>query len=151
MNIASDIIDETIQNDSINQFMDDEIKEYADKISSNNNKLERIVDMYVNELIDKDNYIKRKNDIDKNNAILKEKIEQSQKNKVIPKEELEDKLSHLKKNIIDNLEYDRNNEISDELIETFVEKIKVEKGRYKWKLNYLKDIYNIEKDYNHVD
>ena len=77
MNIASDIIDETIQNDSINQFMDDEIKEYADKISSNNNKLERIVDMYVNELIDKDNYIKRKNDIDKNNAILKEKIEQS--------------------------------------------------------------------------
>ncbi len=61
MNIASDIIDETIQNDSINQFMDDEIKEYADKISSNNNKLERIVDMYVNELIDKDNYIKRKN------------------------------------------------------------------------------------------
>lgn len=151
MNIASDIIDETIQNDSINQFMDDEIKEYADKISSNNNKLERIVDMYVNELIDKDNYIKRKNDIDKNNAILKEKIEQSQKNKVIPKEELEDKLSHLKKNIIDNLEYDRNNEISDELIETFVEKIKVEKGRFKWKLNYLKDIYVIENNCNNVD
>ncbi len=73
--------------------------------------------------------INEKNDIDKNNAILKEKIEQSQKNKVIPKEELEDKLSHLKKNIIDNLEYDRNNEISDELIETFVEKIKVEKGK----------------------
>lgn len=150
MNIASDIIDETIQNDSINQFMDDEIKEYADKISSNNNKLERIVDMYVNELIDKDNYIKRKNDIDRNNAILKEKIEQSQKNKVIPKEELEDKLSHLKKNIIDNLEYDRNNEISDELIETFVEKIKVEKGRFKWKLNYLKDIYDIENNCNNV-
>lgn len=130
--------------------MDDEIKEYADKISSNNNKLERIVDMYVNELIDKDNYIKRKNDIDKSNAILKEKIEQSQKNKIIPKEELEDKLSHLKKNIIDNLEYDRNNEISDELIETFVEKIKVEKGKFKWKLNYLKDIYNIENNCNNV-
>lgn len=94
--------------------------------------------------------INEKNDIDKNNAILKEKIEQSQKNKVIPKEELEDKLSHLKKNIIDNLEYDRNNEISDELIETFVEKIKVEKGKFKWKLNYLKDIYDIENNSNNV-
>ena len=81
---------------------------------------------------------------------MKEKIEQSQKNKVIPKDELEDKLSHLKKNIIDNLEYDRNNEISDELIETFVEKIKVEKGRFKWKLNYLKDIYDIENNCNNA-
>lgn len=62
----------------------------------------------------------------------------------MPKEELKDKLSILKKNIINNLEYDRSDEISDDLIETFIEKIEVGKDKMKWKLNYLKDIYDLD-------
>ena len=99
--------------------------------------------MYINELIDKDSFIKKKTDIEKNITILREKIESANKKKVIPREELEDKLSVLKKNIINNLEYNMSDEISDDLIETFVEKIIVEKDRYKWKLNYFKDIYDL--------
>lgn len=141
--IANNIIEKTIQNDSINQFMDEEIMECESKITLNKNKLDRIVDMYINELIDKDSFIKKKTDIEKNITILREKIESANKKKVIPREELEDKLSILKKNIVNNLEYNRGDEISDDLIETFVEKIIVEKDRYKWKLNYLKDIYDL--------
>lgn len=141
--IANNIIEKTIQNDSINQFMDEEIIECESKITLNKNKLDRIVDMYINELIDKDSFIKKKTDIEKNITILREKIESANKKKVIPREELEDKLSVLKKNIINNLEYNMSDEISDDLIETFVEKIIVEKDRYKWKLNYFKDIYDL--------
>jgi len=141
--IANNIIEKTIQNDSINQFMDEEIMECESKITINKNKLDRIVDMYINDLIDKDSFIKKKTDIEKNITILREKIESANKKKVIPREELEDKLSVLKKNIINNLEYNMSDEISDDLIETFVEKIIVEKDRYKWKLNYFKDIYDL--------
>ena len=100
--IASDIIDQTIQNSSLNQFMDDEIKEYENRIDSNINKLDRIVDMFVNELIDKESFIKKKLDIEKNNNCLREKIEKINQQRGMPKEELEDKLSILKKNIINN-------------------------------------------------
>ena len=142
--IANDIIEQTIQNSSLNQFMDDEIKEYENRINSNVNKLDRIVDMFVNELIDKESFIKKKTDIEKNNNYLREKIEKINQQRGMPKEELEDKLSILKKNIINNLEYDRSDEISDDLIETFIEKIEVKKDKMKWKLNYLKDIYDLD-------
>ena len=142
--IASEIIEQTIQNSSLNKFMDDEIKEYENRIDSNIKKLDRIVDMFVNELIDKESFIKKKTDIEKNNNYLREKIEKINKQKGIPKEELEDKLSVLKKNIINNLEFDRSDEISDDLIETYVEKIEVKKDKTKWKLNYLKDIYDLD-------
>ena len=141
--VANNIIEKTIQNDSINQFMDEEIMECESKIALNKNKLDRIVDMYINELIDKESFIKKKADIEKNITILREKIESANKKKVIPREELEDKLSVLKKKIVNNLEYNWSDEISDDLIESFVEKIIVEKDRYKWKLNYLKDIYDL--------
>lgn len=141
--IANDIIDQTIQKNSINLIVNDEIEEYENRIASNKNKLDRIVDMYVNELIDKESFMKKKADIEKNNNYLQEKIEKANEKKAIPKEELEDKLSILKKNIINNLEYDRSDEISEDLIESYVEKIVVGKDRYKWKLNYLKDIYDL--------
>ena len=144
--IANDIIEQSIQNNSINQFMDEEILECENKIDLNKNKLDKLVDMYVNELIDKESFMKKKIDIEKNIKYLEDKIEKSNVKKVIPREELEDKLSILKKEIINNLEYDRNNEISDELIELYVEKIVVEKDKYKWKLNYLKDIYDFDKE-----
>jgi len=141
--IANDIIDQTIQKNSINLIVNDEIEEYENRIVSNKNKLDRIVDMYVNELIDKESFMKKKADIEKNNNYLQEKIEKATEKKAIPKEDLEDKLSILKKNIINNLEYDRSDEISEDLIESYVEKIVVGKDRYKWKLNYLKDIYDL--------
>ena len=37
-----------------------------------------------------------------------------------------------------------NHEISDDLIEIFIEKIEVKKDKMKWKLNYLKDIYDLD-------
>ena len=144
--IANDIIEQSIQNSSINQFMDEEILECENKIDLNKNKLDRLVDMFVNELIDKESFMKKKIDIEKNIKFLEEKIEKSNIKKVIPKEELEDKLSVLKKEIINNLEYDRNNEISDDLIESYVEKIVVGKDKFKWKLNYLKEIYDFDNE-----
>jgi len=144
--IANDIIEQSIQNSSINQFMDEEILECENKIDLNKNKLDRLVDMFVNELIDKESFMKKKIDIEKNIKFLEEKIEKSNIKKVIPKEELEDKLSVLKKEIINNLEYDRSDEISDDLIESYVEKIVVGKDKFKWKLNYLKEIYDFDNE-----
>lgn len=141
--IADEIIEQSIDNDSINQTINEEIKEYENKIISNNSKLDKVVDMYINELIDKDNYLKRKVDIEKNNNYLKEKIEKLNSNKTIPREELDDKLTILKKNILNNLEFERSDEISDDLIEMFIEKVIVEKDKFKWKLNFLTDIYNL--------
>lgn len=142
--IASNIIDEAIKNESVEQFMDEDIKEYESRISSNKLKLDKIVDMYINELIDKDSYIKKKSDIEKNIQLLNEKIENLSKDRKMPKAELKDKLSILKNNIVSNLEYNNNDEISEDIIEAIVEKIVVKKDRYIWKLNYFKEIYDLE-------
>lgn len=142
--IASNIIDEAIKNESVEQFMNDDIKECESRISSNKLKLDKIIDMYLNELIDKDSYIKKKSDIEKNIQCLNEKMENLNKSKYIPKTKLEDKLSILKNNIINNLEYNKNDEISDDMIEIFVEKIVVKKDKYIWKLNYFKELYDLD-------
>lgn len=49
--IANNIIEKTIQNDSLNQFMDEEIMECESNITLNKNKLDRIVDMYCANII----------------------------------------------------------------------------------------------------
>ena len=98
-----------------------------------NNKLNRLLDSYLNEIISKENFIDKKKELETESKEVSELIDELEK-KPVTKNTLIEKLASLKKNIEVNLNFNKN-EISDELIDTLVEKIIVYNNRYEWKLN----------------
>ena len=137
--MANQLIDETIKDDDLQNELNDELKYNEDKISGYQKKLEKLVDMYLNDMIDKDNYLLKKEELEqciKNYALKNEEIKSQN---VIPKDLLETKLHNLKQNIIDNLNFDANY-VSEEVVDTFVKRITVREDKFDWKLNYLDEI-----------
>ena len=98
-----------------------------------NNKLNRLLDSYLNEIISKENFIDKKKELETESKEVSKLIDELEK-KPVTKNTLIEKLASLKKNIEVNLNFNKN-EISDELIDTLVEKIIVYNNRYEWKLN----------------
>lgn len=137
--MANQLIDETIKDDDLQNELNDELKYNEDKISGYQKKLEKLVDMYLNDMIDKDNYLLKKEELEqciKNYALKNEEIKSQN---VIPKDLLETKLHNLKQNIIDNLNFDANY-VSEKVVDTFVKRITVREDKFDWKLNYLDEI-----------
>lgn len=128
-----------------NNYLDSAIKKINDEDTPNeldmlrkrkdniNNKLNRLLDSYLNEIISKENFIDKKKELENESKEVSELIDELEK-KPITKNTLIEKLTSLKKNIEVNLNFNKN-EISDELIDNLVEKIIVYNNRYEWKLN----------------
>ena len=90
-------------------------------------------------MINKDIYIKKKEELDISISRMTEENNELILKKGIPKNILEDKIKNLKQCIIDNLNYHENN-VSDDIIDNFVEKVIVHKDKFEWKLAYFNDI-----------
>jgi len=142
VDIANKLIDETINNLEYNDDIESEIKSNISKIETYNKKVEKLVEMYLNEMIDKDEYINKKKDMQQCIEAYKQRNIDLEKQRSIPLENLEEKIKSIKKCILDNLNFD-GELISEEIIESIVENIKVKKDMFEWKLNYLSGIINI--------
>lgn len=90
-------------------------------------------------MINKDIYIKKKEELDISISRMTKENNELILKKGIPKNILKDKIKNLKQCIIDNLNYHENN-VSDDIIDNFVEKVIVHKDKFEWKLAYLNDI-----------
>ena len=137
--MANELIDNTIKDDNLVDEFNDELKYNESKILSYQKKLEKLVDMYLNDMIDKDNYFSKKEDFEECIKIYTEKNEEIKSKSVIPKDLLKTKLHNLKQNIIDNLNYN-SNYVSEEVVDMFVKRITVKEDKFDWKLNYLDEI-----------
>ena len=98
-------------------------------MSKNNNAL----DAFLSQIITKENYIKKKKEIDDEINLLKTRNEELEILKNKPKVSKLDKLEIIKKTIEESLNFDKDN-ISDELIENLIEKIIVYENRFVYKL-----------------
>ena len=137
--MANQLIEETIQEDSYQNDIKDEIEYNENKITGYQQKIQKLLDMYLNDMIDKDNYLLKKEELE-NNLNTYMQLNEGVKSKVTtPKEVLKNKLQNLKQNIIDNLNYN-DNHVSEEVIDLFVKKIIVREDKFDWKLNYLDGI-----------
>ena len=76
-----------------------------------NNKLNRLLDSYLNEIISKENFIDKKKELETESKEVSELIDELEK-KPVTKNTLIEKLASLKKNIEVNLNFNKN-EISD--------------------------------------
>ncbi len=142
--VANDLIDENIREANDNEELDAEIRQYSKKKEASSKKLEKLLDMYLSgDMIEKSEYIKKKKELDCIIEDLDKKIEELESEKNIPKDWLQEKIANLKQNIIDHLNWNEE-KVSENIIDSFVEKIVVQDNRFEWKLNCLNDIINVE-------
>ncbi|MBO5348563.1 MAG: recombinase family protein [Clostridia bacterium] len=139
IDMANQLIEETIKDDSLLNETNDEIKYNESKITSYKAKLDKLVDMYLNDMIDKENYLTKKEEFEKCIKIFSEKNDEIKSQDIIPKDLLKIKLQNLKQNIIDNLNY-KSDYISEDVVDMFVKRIVVREDKFDWKLNYLNEI-----------
>ncbi len=141
IDMANQLIDETIKDDDFQNEYLKELEENKNKILTYEKKKRKLIDMYLNDLIDKENYKTKKDELDQviNDYLKKNKELESKQ--VIPKDSLKKKLLGLKQSIINNLNYN-SNYVSEDVISSFVKQVVVNEDKYDWKLNYLSEIVN---------
>ena len=71
IDIANQLISETIVEDDYSNEYEAEIQCNNKKIETNNSKLEKLLEMYLSDIIPKENYIKKKCELEKNIELLK--------------------------------------------------------------------------------
>lgn len=141
--MANKLIDETIKEDSFLNEFDDQIETNLKKIDTYKKKNEKLLDMYLSDLMEKEEYAKRKAELDNSIKELNDKINKLEQERGTPKNIVMSKIKNLKNSIINHLN-NKNNLISDEVIDSFVEKITVYDNCFGWKLNCLRDIINVD-------
>jgi len=142
VDIANKLIDDTINNVERNDDVNLEIQSNLSKIENYNKKTEKLVEMYLNEMLDKDEYINKKKDMLECIEALKKRNLELEKQRSIPLENLEEKVRSIKQCILDNLDFS-GEIISEEIVESIVEYIKVKNDGFEWKLNYLSGIISV--------
>lgn len=148
--MANQLIDETIKDDNLENEVNEEINYNNEKISTYQKKLAKLVDMYLNDMIDKDNYLVKKEEFELCIHNYEQKNKEINSQSIMPKELLKTKLQNLKQNIIDNLNYNANY-VSEEVIDMFVKNIIVREDKFDWKLNYLNDLLEDDEDDNQLN
>lgn len=142
--MAFEIIDSTIGDPNVNINTSREITLLENKLVENKTRLGNLLDALINGLLDKEMYVNKKNEIDNDNDVTKMKLSELKAIELPTKEEVESRINVLKKNFDDTFNFDINN-ITDELIDTFVERITVFKDHFDWKLKSLSNYSNEEK------
>lgn len=132
-----------LKNTESNYMQSDEVKKNKKKIEFYKNKHSKLLELYLNEMIDKETYKNKKEELDNNIAKINKVNNELILKKGIPKDILKDKIKNLKQCILNNLNCNENN-ISDDIIDNFVERVIVYKDKFVWKLNYLNDIIDMK-------
>ena len=145
VDMANELIERTITQIDYNNEIELEIKNNQSKIETYNKKLNKLLELVLNEMIEKEEFSEKKAEIVECIEALKKRNEELEAQQGIPIDTLEMKLKSIKQSIIKNL-YFEDKKISDEIIDNVVEYIQVKKDRFEWKLNYLNDIINLRVD-----
>ena len=112
-----------------------EIVGYNNKKSMIENKKQRLIDLYLNQLITKEEFNSKKSNLDCELENIDEKIKLLKCESSISKEELISKLENLKDIMKSNLYCQKNGEyISEKVINNFISKIVVYKDKFEWYL-----------------
>lgn len=135
----NDILDNIITEEKNNDIYTEKLKDIERKIENESQSLDKLLNLYLKGIIDEKKYVKKK---DESDIILRKLIkekEQFQEEKGLPKEELDKRISKIKKKIIDYANYADEN-ISDNIIDEFTNKIIVYNDHLDWYLACLDEL-----------
>lgn len=143
INVINELIDNTINENNNYEEIQSKINSYLKKIEKEKNKIDKLLEMYLSDMIEKENYIKKKKELEeliKDQNIAIDELRQKQD---ISTETVADRIKNLKKNVLDNIRFDNENTIS-ELVDSYIEKITIYNDRSEWILNYIDGIINLD-------
>ena len=126
------MLESTINSDYENDNKE-ELENNKRKLELLEKKSNNALDAYISEIISKDNYLKKKKELEDEINKIKERNNEREQELNQPNYNKIDKLGNIKKIVSESLNYEKDN-ISDELIDNLIEKITVYENRFVFKL-----------------
>ena len=121
------------------------ISEISNKIDMYKNRRSKLLDGYIGEFISKEEYIPKKEELDKIIRKLEEDYNELKNSNGLESRTIEERIETLKEILSKNL-YSEERKIEDSVISRIVSKIEVSKEKFSWYLNFENDILDIEVD-----
>ena len=138
--LANKLIDESIQNvEDFNNPYEMNIKVKKEMLEANNIKRKKLLDRLLEGKIDEQLYDDQNKDYIEIQMTLTKQIDELQKEIKIPYKTLEEKVKDLKKVIRDKFNY-KKGYLSEELIDTFIDKVIVYEDHFNFYLNLVTNI-----------
>ena len=134
----NELLDKSIKDEEIHEKSTSELEMYKKRLEDLTKKNKKLLDAYMNELISKDEFSSKKSEYDNEIIKIKNFISELTEEKYVPKQTFEQKIKGLKDTILDNFNYKSEN-MSDELVESFVDKIIIDNDLIEWHLNFIND------------
>ena len=132
INIANKLLEENIDDKASSD--NEEINDLNNKLFNAQKKLDKLLDLYLNDMISKDLYIAKKEEMENNVKSIKMKISELLSDEINNENDLTNKVEELKRLINKGLN-DDNMCISDSIIDGLIEKVTVLKEKFIVKIN----------------
>lgn len=141
LKIVNLLLDESIKADAQKKIIDTELDIYIKKLGDLKKKLSKLLDTYMNDLVDQEIYIAKKKEYDDEIATTEEYIKELGSQN-IPCTDLSEKILHMKETIKEKFKY-QSGELNEDMVEAFVEKIVIKSDVIDWYLNFNNGTINV--------
>ena len=141
LDIVNTLLDESIKADSQNKLIESELDLYINKLAELKRKLNKLLDTYMNDLIDKEIYIAKKKEYDDEIIKTEEYIKELNCNN-IPIGNLTEKISNMKTIIKEKFKY-KTGELNEDMVDSFVDKILIKSNEIDYYLNFNSDTITV--------
>lgn len=131
LSLANELLEQNVEDKVVES--NDEIAELNAKLLNSNKKLEKLLDLYLNEMMTKDAYVNKKQEVEETIRLLKQKLDKLTADEVNAPATLADKVKDLKRLLCYKIS-DENSCISDSLIEGLIEKVIVDEDKFTVKI-----------------
>ena len=138
LRIANELLDECIKESGGISSREKEIQRYENLISNQQNKLEKLLDMCLNEIITKEDYVKKRSVLEDEIRTNQAMIDTLNADAEDSESKAEKKIKALKDKLNNSLNFNTYH-IPDGIIASLVDEIRVYKDRFEWKLKIFND------------
>ena len=138
LRIANELLDECIKESGGMSSREKEIQRYENLISNQQNKLEKLLDMCLNEIITKEDYVKKRSVLEDEIRTNQAMIDTLNADAEDSESKAEKKIKALKDKLNNSLNFNTYH-IPDGIIASLVDEIRVYKDRFEWKLKIFND------------
>ena len=138
LRITNELLDECIKESGGMSSREKEIQRYENLISNQQNKLEKLLDMCLNEIITKEDYVKKRSVLEDEIRTNQAMIDTLNADAEDSESKAEKKIKALKDKLNNSLNFNTYH-IPDGIIASLVDEIRVYKDRFEWKLKIFND------------
>lgn len=134
----NELLDKSIKSAESNKDINSELDMYKRRLEDLKKKSKKLLDTFLNELISQEDFANKKNEYDEEIVKTQNMINELKKDDDIPVQTLEEKIKELKGIILNNFNY-KSGDMSDEMVESFVNKIIISNDLIEWHMDFISD------------